>query len=220
MRPDFYIKVLFSIMLGMMAIPFLVAGLRGLKTQRTFLISSRWPLSMMLVFCIPLPLLPFLFLFSQPITLTSLSPLLLSAYGLLMTVCILLIVCYTMKGYMALGVTYTPLCEGLLATLEKLQLPYEESLSLRRLRPVLPKRLIRLTSVEADLQVSMWMGTVHLKVKQNQHYPLLTEIANAMNGYFCTSSVCTNMIPFAFYLITGGFMVILAIGALFFSSIL
>ncbi len=224
MEPDFYIKVLFSITLGMMTIPFLVIGIRGIKTQRPFLVSSVWPVAMILVVFIPLLLFPLLFMFSQPIPLTSLSLLLLSACSLLTAVCSLLIVivCDTMKGYMAFGVTYTPFHEGLLATLEELQLPYEEPSSLRRLRSVGSKRLIRLTSVEADLQVSMWMGTVHLKVKQNQHYSLLKEIANAMNQYFRTSSLGTNMIPFAFYLLTavGVFTVVLTIGVLFFPSIL
>ena len=228
MKPDFYIIVVFLIALGMMTIPFLVVGIRGLKTQRPFLISLRWPDAMMFVVVIASLLLLFLFVLfmiskiskiSQPIPLTILSSLLLSACSLLLSGYILLIVWDAMKGFMAFGVTYTPFREGLLVTLEKLRLPYEEPLTLRRLRPALSKRVIRLTSVEADLQVSMAMGAVYLNVKQNQHYPLLREIANAMNEYFRASPVRMNIIPFAFYLTPAVFLVILAIGVLLFPSI-
>ena len=126
---------------------------------------------------------------------------------------------------MAFGITYTPFCKGLLATLEKLQLLYEElrwsyevgePLSLRRFRSVRPKRLIRLISAKADLQAYMLMGMVHIKVKQNQHYPLLTEIANVMNQYLGTSPVRTNIIPFVFYLTIAVCLVILIINVLSF----
>ena len=225
MKPDFYIIVVFLIALEMMTIPFLVVGIRGLKTQRPFLISLRWPVAMMFVVVIASLLLLFLFVLfmiskiSQPIPLTILSSLLLSACSLLLSGCILLIVWDAMKGFMAFGVTYTPFREGLLVTLEKLRLPYEEPLTLRRLRPALSKRVIRLTSVEADLQVSMAMGAAYLNVKQNQHYPLLREIANAMNEYFRASPVRMNIIPFALYLTPAVFLVILAIGVLLFPSI-
>ena len=228
MEPNFYIiKVWFSIILGLMAIPFLVVGLWGLKVQRPFLISSRGPSSMALVASISVILPLFVLLFSRPMPPLSILSLLLSACSLLMSVGSLLIAYNTMKGYMAFGITYTPFCKGLLATLEKLQLPYEElrwsyevgePLSLRRFRSVRPKRLIRLTSAKADLQVYMLMGAAHIKVKQNQHYPLLTEITNAMNQYLGTSSVRTNIIPFVFYLTMVVCLVILIINVLFFPT--
>ncbi len=117
---------------------------------------------------------------------------------------------------MAFGVTYTPFRQGLLATLEKLQFPYEEPSSLRRLQLPLLGRAIQLKSGEAELQASMWMGAIHLKVKQSQHYPLLREIADAMNEHFRTSPVRTNITPFAFDLIVA--LLFLTIGAIFFSS--
>ena len=51
--------------------------------------------------------------------------------------------------------------------LKRLQLPYEESLS-----------VVRLTSIQADLQVSVqsWMGTGIIKVKQRTHRSTLKEI--------------------------------------------
>ena len=114
---------------------------------------------------------------------------------------------YQLKGYTAYAVTDTSFREALLAALQKLQLPYEESLS-----------LIRLTSINADLQVAVqsWMGTGIIKVKQRAHQPVLREVVNEMNEYFRNSSVPTNMISCVFDLVTGTIVVILAIGMIFF----
>ena len=101
-----------------------------------------------------------------------------------------------MRGYLAFGITGKSFREGLVAALEKLQLPYEESLS-----------SIRLTSVEADLQVAVqsWMGTGQIRVRQGRHGPLLKKIVQAMNERFRASPVETNMISCVFFLILGIF---------------
>ena len=209
MKPDFVANVMFSILFGMLAIPFLAVGIRGLKTRRPFLTSMRLPLLMMLVYCISLLLLFLFFSFSEPILVLRWTPLLLCA-------CSLLMLCYSMKGYMASGVTFTPFRHGLLATLEKLQFPYEEPSSLRRFQSPILGRTIQLKSGEAELQASMWLGAIHLKVKHSQHYPLLREIVDAMNEHFRTSPVRTNITPFAFDLIVA--VLLLAVGVMFFSS--
>ena len=123
---------------------------------------------------------------------------------------ILLMMCYQMRGYIAYAVTDTSFREALLGAFQKLQLPYEESLS-----------LIRLTSIEADLQVSVqaWMGTGLIKVKQRTHRSVLREIVSAMNEYFRMSSVPTNIMPCVFFLVIGGLMVIFTVSMLFGRSI-
>ncbi len=209
MKPDFVANVMFSILCGMLAFPFLAIGIRGLKTRRPFRASLRLPIWMMLIFCISL-LIQFLFFsFSDSVLVLRWTPLLLCAFSLLM-------LCFATKGYMAFGVTYTPFRQGLLATLEKLQFPYEEPSSLRRLQLPLLGRAIQLKSGEVELQASMWMGAIHLKVKRSQHYPLLREIADAMNEHFRTSPVRTNITSFAFDLIVA--LLLLAIGVMFLLS--
>ena len=202
MKLDLYdtvFPILSPILFGLMAIFFLVIGLRGILTKRPFLMSQRWLLSMMFVAIVPTILLPFLLSLPDDFNFMSwLHPLLF--------VVILLMMCYQMRGYVAYAVTDTSFRDALLEALQKLQLPYEESLS-----------VIRLTSIEAELQVSVqaWMGTGLIKMKQRAHRSVLKAIVNAMNEYFRTSSVPTNMIACIFLVIMGGLMVILTISMLF-----
>ena len=202
MKLDFYDTV-FPIMFGIAAIFFLVIGFRGILTKRPFLISQRWTLSIMFAVFIPVILQFLLLSFPGDFTFMRwLHPLL---FGF-----ILLTMCYQMRGYIAYAVTDTSFREALLEALQKLQLPYEENVS-----------LIRLTSVEADLQVSVqaWMGTGLIKVKQRAHRSVLREIVNAMNEYFRISSAPTNMIACVFSVVIGGFMVIFTVSMLFARSI-
>jgi len=114
---------------------------------------------------------------------------------------------FTLPGYTIFGVTDTSFREALLAALQKLQLPYEEVLS-----------SIRLTSIEADLQVSVqsWVGSGIIKIKQRKHRSQLTEIVTVMNEHFRTSSVSTNLITCIIYLVMGILMAALGIGTVFF----
>ena len=179
-----YLTLFFPILSGLMGIFFLVIGVRALLTKRPFLISNRWLLAIMFVFFAPMGLSSLLFLDRNPIS--WVIPLL--------YVALLVMMWYQLKGYVAFAVTDTSFREALLAVLQKLQLPYEESLS-----------VIRLTSVNADLQVAIqsWMGTGVIKVKQRAHRSVLREIVNAMNEYFRTSSVSTNMVTCIFWVVIG-----------------
>ena len=179
-----YLTLFSPILSGLMGIFFLVIGVRALLTKRPFLISNRWLLAIMFVFFAPMGLSSLLFLDRNPIS--WVIPLL--------YVALLVMMWYQLKGYVAFAVTDTSFREALLAVLQKLQLPYEESLS-----------VIRLTSVNADLQVAIqsWMGTGVIKVKQRAHRSVLREIVNAMNEYFRTSSVSTNMVTCIFWVVIG-----------------
>lgn len=188
-----------SIASGIAAIFFLTVGLRGILTKRPFLISQRWLLLIVFVACIPTSILCSLARFPGGSNLMSwLAPLL---FGF-----ILLMVWYQTKGYTAYAVTDASFREALVEVLQKLQLPYEESLS-----------LIRFTSVRVDLQVSVqgWIGTGIINVKQCAYRFMLREVVNSMNEYFRMSPVPTNMITCVFFVAAGVLMVIAAIGVLF-----
>lgn len=199
MSPNLY-DLIFPIMFGIMAVFFLTIGVRGVLVKRPFLISNRWWLSILFVVFIPIILVNF----SMPLSagfyaMNWVIPLIL---GLL-----LLRGWFHYKGYTAYAVTDTSFRDGVTAALQKLRLPYEESLS-----------AIRLTSIEADLQVSAhsWMGTGMIRVKQRAHKSVLGEIVREMNEYFRISSVPRNLISCAVYLSMGVIGILFALDMAFF----
>ncbi|RKU17712.1 hypothetical protein C6503_10550 [Candidatus Poribacteria bacterium] len=210
MELNSYIKlfsIMFPIALGITAIFSFYIGLRGILTKKPFMISNRWFLATILFVFIPLPviLVPLLSASGSGSDIHFMKWLIAILCGLVLFV--ILMVWYSLRGYVTFGVTDMSFQAALLAALEKLQLPYEESLS-----------AIRLTSIEADLQVVVqsWTGTALIKVKQRTHRSALREIVNTINEYFRTSSVSTNLIPCIVFLIMGIFEVLFAIAMFFF----
>ena len=179
-----YFTTLFPILTGVIGIFFLITGLRGLLTKRPFLISNSWMLAMMFALFVPMGISSLTILDVNPIT--WVIPILYAA--------LIVMMCYQLKGYVAFAVTDSSFREALVAALQKLELPYEESLS-----------TIRLTSVNTDLQVAIqsWMGTGVIKIKQRAHRSVLKEIVDATNEYFRISSVSTNMITCVFWVVMG-----------------
>ena len=202
MSPEFY-DLMIPIMIGLMAIYILTIGFRGVLIRRPFLVSNRWWQSIMFVVFIAMIILSFsLSMRGSFYAMNWVIPLMV---GLL-----LLRGWIHYRGYMAYGVTENSFRDALQAALQKLGLPYEESLS-----------VIRLTSVEATLQVSVqpWMGTGIIRVKQRAHKSVLREVVREMNAYFRISSVPTNTISCVFNLVTGAIVVIVAIDMSFFRII-
>lgn len=191
--------IMMPIIFGIIAVFFLVIGLRGIITKRPFLLSSRWLLLAMFLAFLPGISMIFFPASSMPFILKWLNPIIFTV--------VLVTMYFTLPGYTIFGVTDTSFREALLAALQKLQLPYEEVLS-----------SIRLTSIEADLQVSVqsWVGSGIIKIKQRKHRSQLTEIVTVMNEHFRTSSVSTNLITCIIYLVMGILMAALGIGAVFF----
>lgn len=190
--------IMMPLIFGIIAVFFLVIGLRGIITKRPFLLSNKWLLSAMFIVFIPVILPVFTFPSSVPFIIKWLNPVIFTV--------VLVMMCFALKGYCAFGVTDTSFRDALLTSLQELNLPYEETLS-----------SIRLTSIEADLQVSVqsWIGSGVIKIKQRDHRSQLTEIAAAMNEHFRSSSVSMNLITCIFYLIMGVLMVATSIGTAF-----
>lgn len=197
---DIIYSVLFPITAGIMAIFFFGIGIRAILTKRPFLVSNRWLLSMFVVVLVP----------SIVLSLKSFPGEIMNWTSSLLLVVVLVMMWYQLKGYVAYAVTDTSFREALVAALQKLQMPYEESLS-----------VIRLTSVNADRQVAVqsWMGTGTIKVKQRAHRSVLKEIVPVMNEYYRTSAVSTNFVSCVFMVVAGVIMAILALKDVYFISI-
>lgn len=206
MKIDFYLTltVLLPLLFGPMALFCFAIGLRGLVGKRPFLISSRWLNAVNLLVFAPSILQPFLFRILDIGRWDALG--LMGWLPLVMFASILIMFSFKMKGYMAFAVTDASFREGLIAALKKLELPYEESLS-----------VMRLPSLGADLQVAVQsgMGTGLIKVKEPKFGGTLRQIVQAMNDYFRSASVPTNMFSCVFFTIIGVFMVIFAVTLLF-----
>ncbi len=197
---DIIYSVLFPITAGMMAIFFFGIGIRAILTKRPFLVSNRWMLSLIFVALVP----------GIVLSLKSFSGEIMGWTTTLLYGVILVMMWYQLKGYVAYAVTDTSFREALVAALQKLQMPYEESLS-----------VIRLTSVNADLQVAVqsWMGTGTIKVKQRAQSSVLKQIVPVMNEYYRTSAVSTNFVSCVFLVVVGVVMAIFALKDVFFISI-
>jgi hypothetical protein len=105
-------------------------------------------------------------------------------------------------GYSAFGVTDESFQEALHSALNKLNLPFEETIF-----------RLRLTSIGADLQVAVQssMGLGQLTIKQSEHRPILKNIADAMNEYFKTTSGKLNTAASIYFIIMGVLVIIPAI---------
>ena len=198
---SFYMfSIMLPIMFGVMAAFFLILGLRGILTRIPFLLSNRWLLLVMFIAFVPNIIMPFFF--------TNMG--LMAWLSAAMFTVALVMMWFALKGYAAYGITDTSFRETLLAALENLQLPYEESLS-----------SIRLTSIDADLQVAIqsWLGSGMIKIKQREHRSLLSQIVAEMNRHFRTVAGPIKLITFIFYVIMGLLMIIGGIGILYLLSL-
>jgi hypothetical protein len=199
LMPNLLITVLFPVLFACMALFFLVIGLRGIVFKKPFLISTRWLFVLVL-----LGFSPGMFQFAW-LPKFSGGPGMLLALGWLipaMFIVILVFLYLTLRGYTAFGVTDKSFREGLLYSLRKLNLPYEETLA-----------TLRLPTIGADLQVSAqsWMGTGQVKMKQRQFSTVLRDIVNGMNEYYQSGAVSeVNLTCCIFYAVIGVFLAALA----------
>lgn len=182
-----------------MAAFFLIIGLRVILTKRPFSMSNKWMFWMLCLVFMPIILQPLYFPASNTDYMLWLNSAIF-AVSLVMSY-------FALKGYVVYGVVDTTFREALLSSLDKLNLPYEESLS-----------SVRLTSIEVDLQVSVqsWMGIGQLKSKKHVHSPQLTEIVSNMNEHFQITSASINLTTCIFFVIMGVLMLIGGIGMMLF----
>ena len=184
--------------LGVIALLFLSLGLRGLITHRPFLFPSRIMFGLMVLAFLPNFFMPFQWMGgngTHPFDVGMLiSP--------LMFVVILVMFWFQMRGYMVYGVSAEAFRNCLRRTLDKLNLPYQESFS-----------SIRLETVDANLQASVqdWMGTAQLRIKPAKHVNTLTAIATGLREEFLTENARVNTPVFIVYTLLSLLMLGLAI---------
>jgi hypothetical protein len=186
---------------GIFAISLLVIGIRVLVVRRPILLSSR------LLACI---------------TALGISPMLISStelifgdysgytyragiFILLTVLVIIVITMWSMSGYTAIGVTPDSLRGALQGALQRLGIPYQESLS-----------RFQLTSIGADLQVSAsdWLDIVQINVNKRQHKPMLKSIIQVTKQQFATVPGRVNLRAAIFYCSIGIIEAVLTVNML------
>lgn len=181
---------------------FLSIGLRGLIAKRPVIFPARHNFWLMVLAIAPSLIFPGRFLLDKQMASFSMLTLLLP---FLLWGVFLVMMWKAMRGYVVIGMTEDSLRESIHYALNKLHLPFEETLS-----------KLRLTTLNADLNVAIqsWMGTAQLRIKGSQQDETLKKIADAMNESFALPSTRMNLTTNIFYIITG---VILIVSAIFLS---
>jgi hypothetical protein len=202
MNPTFFLMVLVPCVFAVLALFMIIVGLRGIVTRKPFLLSARWLFAVMVLAIVPVVLQPFL----VQVPRVGDEAAILFWLGPLMFAGVVIFMWFTLRGYLAFAVTDSSFREGLLASLNKLELPHEEKLA-----------TLRLPSVRADLQVAVqsWIGTGQIKVKQRQFTGLLRGIVKGMNAYYQSSTVPVNLACCIFY-VAMGVLVIVSAGVFLF----
>ena len=172
-------------------------GLWGLTKKRPLVFAARQLMWFMIAIYIPITIQSFIPLFDswgREDTFFVIMPF----FQVAIFVLLVFIFLRQMTGYMIFGVSDETFREALTNALNKLNLPYQETIS-----------KIKLTGLDADLQaaVASWMGTAQIRIKQQQHIHYANEIAGAMDDYYKNNPVKVNNIAFIVYLILGIFTV-------------
>jgi hypothetical protein len=195
-----------GILPGIMGLCMLAISFRLFLTKRPFLFPARWLAALiMLAFC------PAIFSLIEEITgkidsdyidwSGMATPLLLAG----MFIAILVFMFINMNGYMAIGATEESIRSALHGALERLNLPFRESLS-----------RFQLTTIGVDLQASMedWRGTAGIKINKRRHRSTLKSIAQATNEQFASASGNINRRGMIFHGVLGALQVVIAIALL------
>jgi hypothetical protein len=197
---------IFKVAFVIMAVPLLASGLQGVITKRPFLVPLRrfvWIMSVPVLLSVAA--VGWL-IFDSPFNDSPFNAF--DFLGIFFLVVFLLVFGITFfvvwkqtDGYSAFGVTDESFQEALHSALNKLNLPFEETIF-----------RLRLTSIGADLQANVQssMGFGHLTIKQSEHRQALKNIADAMNEYFRTTSVKLNMAASIYQIIMGALVIIAA----------
>jgi hypothetical protein len=177
------------IVLAVLPFYFLGFGLRGILTKKAFVVSTQRMLWIFLIAIVPL-LLPIGDIISgfrkRSFDFLDFSPLVM--FGLFF-----LLIWKMTGGYSILGATDEHVQNALRAALQKLNLPFEESVA-----------RVRLTSLDADLTLSVsGFGVAQMRLKQPQYASTLKQIADCMNVYFATVPGKVNAAVFYVYVLMG-----------------
>lgn len=177
-------------------------GARGLLKKRPVVIPARHFMWIMIAVYFPMLYSSFVGFFeTSGSSHGSFNPieLVLPVINLLLMVILVYVFWRSFTGYLLFGVSEEGFRAALTSTLNKLNLPYEETIS-----------KIKLTSIGTELQAAVhgWVGTAQIRIKQRTHFLYTKEIAKGMDDYFKGNAGDTKKIIFVVYLLLGVLMIV------------
>ncbi len=175
-------------------------GILGLARKRPFAFSARALMWVLFLAFLPNLVNSFIPLFDrwQPVDLFLLT---MPFINLALMVMLVFVFWRQMTGYIVFGVYDETFRDALTATLNKLNIRFQETIS-----------KIRLVELDADLQAAVagWMGSAQIRIKQHKQAQLIKKIAAGMNEYYSSTPVRVNNVAFVVYIILGILMLIMA----------
>jgi tetratricopeptide (TPR) repeat protein len=193
-------RVLFPVVLGVIAAAFIGVGLSVLLRKKPLVFSSRWMFALILV-CFS-PQFSIFFLTSATGDHHSGEWLLMKLLMPLMFTVLLVFVWLQMQGYVLFGIVDKSFRKALLSVLDELHLERQEELS-----------LIRIPSANLDIQVAIqsWVGTGQVKNKSKTGKEVFQQIIEGLKKRAAQGELETsNTLPI-FYIVFGIIMLVLCI---------
>jgi hypothetical protein len=172
-------------------------GVWGLVKKRPFIFASHQLMWLILAMFIPSIIILFKILFVERRH-TSLFTTSTSVFQVALMLLMIFVFWRQISGYTILGTSDETFREALIYAVNKLNLPYQETIS-----------KIKLTSLNADLQVNVFSstGTSQIHIKQRQHVRYTKDIASAMDEYYKSNPVKVNDFIFSVYFFLGILMI-------------
>ncbi len=193
MNQAIYLKLIgYAILIGVVAIFFLVLSFRGLIYKKPYLISTKWSFAVVVSCFLPQAL--------NSLFLTNRVSAGLGLNGIAFFVILCVVMYWSMvnrKAYAAYGITSDAFREALHSVLKNKGLAFEETLS-----------SLKLPEKSAELQISIqgWIGTGMIRIKDKKDNQLLDDVVRGLNDYYQKHETPVNYVIFVFYLIFGLFL--------------
>ena len=185
---------LLPVILGLVALSFVGLGLFGLLRKRPFVMSARWTFALIVVCFSPSLVMQIALYLDGRDRLYAGSLRWVSLLVPLMFAVVIAFMAIATRGYLVFSATQSSLRDGLLAALERMELPFDETLA-----------TIRLPTVPAELYVAVqgWIGTAQIRLRKGKGGDLLRRIAGSLNEEFRLVPVSTNHTWAVVYVILG-----------------
>ena len=181
---------------------FLLVGLCGLLGRTPLVFPARRMILLILPCFLPGLTVPLLYLAGRRLHPAGASPPLVFFLPIAIFLAVLLLVLKVLRGYTILGAGDRALADGLRQALERLGLPYEESLGRMRL----PTR-----NADLSLHVQPGTGSAQLRMEPEDR-PLLDQIAGALRAALAAPGAPGQRLVFGVF--TGVGLLMLAVAAL------